>query len=362
MSTDLLIQSHKATGHLLKAIKNCLAEPNLEAVRVAAAYARWDGIGLISEELEAHLSRGGKFEFIYGAGNGVTTPDSLLYGLYLEELHPGQVFSYMVEDKYCNSIFHPKLFDFQYRGKNVSIVGSGNFTGGGLLRNTELALQVQAARGTRFEKRVSFAWKELKKLAEPVTVKRVRELMQGERAGSERNPNDGLIGNRRKPALKVGPKVAPKPLFRKALKIKSNAKKSRVLSKLSSISERPSRLYLQIFANETGGNVGSAGYQVQLPVATLSAYFGVGIDETKSAEFRFPKETIETNLTHFDNHTHRVRLRPILDIPRPAILIFDRVDDDTYKVRPERRGRYAKTLAEKCVEQSRAGARKWGFE
>lgn len=361
MTTRLLVQTHKETASLLEALKVCLAMPDLQGVRVASAYARWDGIGLVSTDLESLISRGGSFEFIYGAGNGVTTPDSLLYGLYLKELFPDQILAMFVEDKYSNSIFHPKIFDFLFPKYHLVIIGSGNFTGGGLLRNTEIAVQVRMPKGGELEKELNASWKKLKKLAEPVTPKRVRELVLGEKVGSEKDQHEGIPRTSRKPALKVGHRVAQKPLFQKVVDLKSSSKKSKILSKLDSLTEKPDKLYLQIFPNETGGNANSAGYQVQLPVATLAAYFGVGVAETKQAEFRFPNEIIVTNLTHFINNTHRVRLRPILDIPRPAILIFERIEDGIYKVRSERPGRYAKTLAEKCTQQSRVGSRRWGF-
>ncbi len=308
------------------------------------------------------ISRGGSFEFIYGAGNGITTPDSLHYGMYLDEIFPGKVLSLFVEDKYCNSIFHPKMFLFSYHDHTIAIIGSGNFTGGGLVRNTEIAVRVRAAHGSALEKQLDISWGKIKKLAEPVTSKRIREVMQGEGKGSEKDTRESIPRKSQKPALKGGPKTSPKPLFSKVITLNSANKKAKILSKLDSLTEKPDLLYLQIFENETGGNGTSAGYQVQLPVATLAAYFGVGTNETKKAEFRFPNETIEANLTHFENNTHRVRLRPILDIPRPAILIFKRIDDGVYQVRSERPTRYAKTLANKCTEQSRAGSRKWGFE
>lgn len=362
MAAHLLVQTHEETASLLTALKTCFAMPGLQGFRVATAYARWDGIGLISTEIEKLIGDGGAFEFIYGAGNGVTTADSLLYGIYLDDIFPGKVSSFLVEDEYCNSIFHPKLYLFSFPDHIVALVGSGNFTGGGLVRNTECAIQVSAPKGSALEKKLNASWKKIKKLAEPVTPKRVRELMQGERKGSETDWREGVARNSGKPALKGGPKVSPKPLFQKVIELNSPTKKSKILSKLDSITDKPNRLYLQIFPNETGGNAASAGYQVQLPVATLAAYFGVGADETKKVEFRFPRETIETNLTHFENNTHRVRLRPILDIPRPAILIFDRIEDGIFQVRSERPSRYAKTLGSKCTQQSRAGSRKWGFD
>lgn len=280
----------------------------------------------------------------------------------MKELYPSRVIALLVEDKFANSIFHPKLFAFKFPAFSIAVVGSANLTGGGLVRNSEVAVQIQGSAGGTLEQNLDAVWDKLVHLALPVTPKRVRELMQGENAGSEADQREGLPKGTGKPYLKTGPNTAPKPLFKKVLNLKSPTKKAKILSKLDSISEKPARLYLQIFASETGGSAGNPGYQVQLPVATLAAYFGVGETQTKKAEFRFKNETVETNLTHFENHTHRVRLKPILQIPRPAILIFERVAEDVYDVRPVRASRYSKALASKCTQQSRAGSRRWGFE
>lgn len=362
VGASFVVQTHSETASLFNALKSLLNKPDLQRVRIATAYARWDGIGLISNQLEQMVAQGGKFEAIYGAGNGVTTPDSLLYGLYLKELYPASVLALLVEDRFANSIFHPKLFAFKFPAFSIAVVGSANLTGGGLVRNSEVAVQIQGPTGGALEQDLDATWDKLVQLALPVTPKRVREIMKGENAGSEADQRESLPKGTGKPYLKTGPKTAPKPLFKKVLNLKNAKKKSKILSKLDSISDKPARLYLQIFATETGGSAGNPGYQVQLPVATLGAYFGVGETQTKKAEFRFRDETVQTNLTHFDNHTHRVRLKPILHISRPAILVFERVAEDVYEVRPVRPARYATSLASKCTQQSRAGSRRWGFE
>ncbi len=47
-----MVQTHNETASLFKTLKSLLIKPDLQRVRIAAAYARWDGIGLISNELE----------------------------------------------------------------------------------------------------------------------------------------------------------------------------------------------------------------------------------------------------------------------------------------------------------------------
>jgi len=115
---------------------------------------------------------------------------------------------------------------------------------------------------------------------------------------------------------------------------------------------------------ETGGQGDgkNRGYQIQLPVATLAAFFGVGQNESKEASFRFATDTVKVHLTHFGNNTHRVRLRPLQNIARPAIVVFERIGGSKYSCSIVPTKDYAKIVARKCREQTRTGARKWGLE
>ena len=78
--------------------------------------------------------------------------------------------------------------------------------------------------------------------------------------------------------------------------------------------------------------------------------------------FRFVDENLSVHLTHFENNTHRVRLRPLRDIQRPAIVVFRRVGTDDYECSIVPGKDYKKVLATKCTEQTRKGARRWGME
>jgi len=355
-------QTPHGPNQLFKRIATLLQTDNLQRLRIAVAYARWDGIGLFARQLEEFLDEGGEFQSIYGVGNGVTTPDSLLYSLYLQELYKKHTYAGAIEDEYANSIFHPKFFEFRFAERSVVIVGSANLTGGGLLRNTELSVEIETPHGDPLEREIDEAWKSMRAGSEELTLKLVRKLKNESDLASERDRGEDR-GKASKPWLKVKAKASPKPLFKKVLNLATPAKRSKLFAKMDPLTIRPQRLYLQILAYETGGQGDDhPGYQIQLPVATLATFFGVGQNETKEATFRFPGEIVTTHLTHFGNNTHRVRLRPLRDIDRPAIVIFHRVDDDEYKCSVVPPRNYAKVLAAKCTEQLRTGARKWGLE
>lgn len=198
------------------------------------------------------------------------------------------------------------------------------------------------------------------RLSGGLTLKKIRELKQKNTSGSELDPEAGAPSG--KPYIKHTKVTAKKPLFLKILDVEEPAIRHALLADSDALTEKPQRLYLQILEYETGAQqTGGAGYQVQLPVATLAAFFGVAPDQTQKASFHFGSEVIDVSLTHFENKTHRVRLKPIQNIPRPAIVIFERLLKKEYKCSIVPPNKYAETLAAKCTEQTRAGARLWGL-
>lgn len=362
LAVDLRHQITNTSEHLYKRLNALLATPNLKRVRIAAAYARWDGIGLIATSLETLLKAGGEFQCIYGVNNGVTTPDSFLYSLYLRELYSRHTYSGSVEDKFANAIFHPKFFEFKFADRVVAIIGSANLTGGGLVRNTELCLEVDLQSGHPLITRLETAWDDLKAESDPITITAIRALRANQKLSSESAAETSRPNKEAKPVLKTSAQAAPKPLFEKFLGVQKSTKKTVLLKKLDPLTQKPKKLYLQILETETGGQGGHEGYQIQLPTATLPAYFGVGPDEGKYATFHFGSEVIKTHFTHFYNNTHRLRLKPILNVQRPAVLEFERVGPDEYRCKMIPKKNYATVLASKCTQQTRANARRWGME
>jgi len=362
----LISQTYEGDTRFYSQINEILTADGLKKVCFAVAYARWDGLGLISEKLEEFLRSGGILETAYGFDNDVTSPDSFLYGLYLKEVYQGNVYCAAFEDKYRNAIFHPKLLLFEGEDQFVAIVGSANLTGAGLSRNIELGTRIEVRRGSKTANNLEEAWSYVKSSAVEVDILFVRSMKEQNRLKQESDSvGRGRPGSSRgeKPSLSVGAKTAPKPLFEKVLDIENPRKRDSVLRKLDPLSKRPSRLYLQILAGETGApNSSAMGYQIQLPVATLSAYFGVGPAQTKKVLFHFDSEDIRVDLTHFKNNTHRVRLRPLRDVPRPAIVIFERNGPDEFSCSIVPQKDYRRILSKKCNQQTRAGARRWGLE
>ena len=320
---------------------------------------------MIAENLEKYLENGGNYETIFGVENGITTPDALLHCLYLGSIYKNYRYYGGIEPKFANSLFHSKFFDFSFADHRVLIVGSANLTGGGLERNSEFLVKIVTPTKHAFSKSMDEEWARLKLAAVKISPAKIQTWATSNNGGSEKGKDESASPSKSLPYLPSNLKKPKKPVFTKFLGPGKKVAKAEILKAANTLSEKPSTLYLQILAYETGGSGGvngSQGYQVQLPVAVLSTYFGIGKNESKEISIKFPNELIITNLTHFSNNTHRLRLKPILAVNRPNILIFKRIGTDAYSANFVGLKRYDSVLKKHCIEQSRSGARKWGME
>ena len=363
-SVALLAQSTGARPYTCGRLNALLRRPGLRRFRAAVAYARWDGVGLISRRLESFLHAGGEFQSIYGVANGITTPDSLLYSLYLQQLYPsGHTYAGGIEDAYANATFHPKFFEFEYAAHTVAIVGSANLTGAGMSRNTEMGFEIDFPKGHPLQAQLDAAWSTMRAASKAVDLPLIRHSKDAGGLGSENRKSETRSDKADKPRISTGVATSPKPLFNKVLGLENTPKKTRILAQLDTLSQRPKHLYLEVLSYETGAqSADHQGYQIQLPAATLGAYFGVGDQQKTKVTLRFPGDNLTVHLTHFQNKTHRVRLRPLRDAPRPAIVRFARAGKDAYDCTILHGKRYEAALAKKCTQQTRKGARRWGIE
>jgi len=356
--TTLIWQNPARRGsHVYRLIQHHLDSSELIRFRVAVAYVSWGGLSLIADSLEKFLRKGKSLETIYGIENGVTTPDALLYSVYLQRQFANYKIAKSYRWNYIDSEFHPKYFEFEYPDHAVCVVGSGNLTGGGLAANHELATAIVSPIGSPLRRHLREWWSHYLSEGKTITPKMIRAMNATGRFGTERSQ---FKSHEKINSLRLRLPRAKKPLFQHILDdVGSSSTRHDVLADGDALTEKPSRLYLEILQNETGG-----GHQIQLPVATLGTFFGVGTGQSKKVHFVFPttSENVDVQLTHFENNTHRVRLRPLKDVPRPAIVVFERTQNsDHYDCRIVPPSRYASTLRQRCREQTRQDSRRWGF-
>lgn len=122
-------------------VARLLRDPAFNRVRVLMAFARGGGIGLLRDPLMEFLDRGGSGEAILGLDLGGTSPEALeaLLGLGVD---------CFVLGVRGDRTFHPKVYLFDGDAdEHAAIVGSSNWTAGGLDSNFEVCLRVDVRAG-----------------------------------------------------------------------------------------------------------------------------------------------------------------------------------------------------------------------
>lgn len=119
-------------------VKNGLIEA--DTTRIAVAFLKKTGLSLVKEQLNIALSKNANIEFVVGLDFKTTDYKALNE---LEKIkQDNKTFKYYCfgdkGDNYNPLIFHPKIYLFNSSNKFTSIVGSSNFTGGGLTTNFEV--------------------------------------------------------------------------------------------------------------------------------------------------------------------------------------------------------------------------------
>ena len=115
-------------------------------IDIAVAYCRMSGLSLVNDALVQFIERGGTLNIIVGidSSNGGTSREALTRLLNYKSLAPQRVnvaiCHFATEPGQPRHAFHPKIYAFHNEAQGKAIVGSHNFTRGGLQNNIEAAV------------------------------------------------------------------------------------------------------------------------------------------------------------------------------------------------------------------------------
>ena len=148
---------------LEKVIKNELIEA--DTVRIAVAFLKKTGLDLVKEQLNYALSKKTNIEFIVGLDFKTTDYRALNE---LENIKQNnKTFNYYCfgdkGDNYNALIFHPKIYLFNSSNKYISVIGSSNFTAGGLSTNFEVnTIFQETSKNYKYFSQLEAIYKEIK--------------------------------------------------------------------------------------------------------------------------------------------------------------------------------------------------------
>ncbi len=111
--------------------------------RIAVAFVSRDGLSLIERAIQDALLGGGVLEFLVGLDFQGTEPEALAFLFRKSAEYPGLKL-YCLASPRRASIYHPKLYLLKEGEQVTSLIGSSNLTVGGLRRNVEANLLLEA--------------------------------------------------------------------------------------------------------------------------------------------------------------------------------------------------------------------------
>ncbi len=345
-----IIHQTAAVSPLREELKNAFRGGRYTALRILVAYISWQGISLIHRELEKFHDDGNKISIIVGLGDGFSEPDALRY--LMQRLSKGQIFVFHVPVKHF--IFHPKIYIFSNRNKSLVLIGSNNFTMGGLFCNSEccVKLLIDHKKDDKSYKAINEIWNIYATPKYPFLRKNLRRiserLLSAYSKGRIIKPR---IARRGKTFDKIFPAIdIPLPdtfLFHKKKRVKKVTRDKKP-------KEDNNVLLLQIL-RETGAD----GTQVQIPREVVEEYFNIPTVGHQTIEIKFKGRVIRPAVvSHFPNYTHRISFPEIAKLYRPILMKFERIRNDFYLVELICGVKY-KRLIKKCTRQTRHMARKW---
>jgi len=313
------------------------------------AYVSWQGLQLIHKEIERFYDNGNKIFMIIGIGEGISEPDALRY--LMQRFTKAKIYVFHVPIKYF--AFHPKVYIFSNRQKSLILIGSNNFTSGGLLCNSEccVKLLVDHRKDVELFNSISRMWKMYATPMSPFHPKNLKKV----------NEKFLSVYSEKRKLLSRDKLLKSKKILAKLFPPIKQPKLIKILSTMEKRQGKPRKKISQnkIFLLQVLKETGAEGTQVQIPRLAIRHYFRVSVSGHQTIEIKFKNNHFRPAvICHFGNNTHRISIPEIAKFNRPLLIKFVRLDNESYLVMPIQGLQYKKLL-KKCTEQTRSGAKKW---
>jgi HKD family nuclease len=340
-----ILSQYAGNSPLYKVINEELVKKDVVEFKILMSYLNWGGLELIHENLEKFYDNGGKINFIVGLGNNADEIDVLKY---LKERMPKG--SYKVfNTSNSNFIFHPKLYYFKGKQKSSFILGSNNFTLGGLNSNSELSLKFDGESTMPEFKNILDVWLFYSNPKPPFSKKNLIEItkIQIDKLTKLKKSKDQN--------LNVDEYLSQIKDYFGEVKITQPEKRKKVKKQQPNnlVNEGLKDLFLQVL-EETGG-----GQQVQIPSIVANTYFSKKSIFPLTIQIKFKSNGYRpVVIQKFNNHTIRFNIHEISDLSRPLLLHFEKQDTNKFIMKALSEGEY-KSVIKKCTNQTRYGSKKW---
>ena len=366
-----LLHQHVGEGGMDERIAELLESGKYSSLRVLVAFAKGTGVGLVSPALERFIQEGGAVDVIVGLDMDGTSPDALesLVGL------GATVFVFGVKG---DRTFHPKvmIFDTDPPNEFAVVVGSSNWTPGGLDSNFEVALEVAAKRSAsaaarKLAEQVEELWRTYREPRAPlkaerhlkrVTTRKLARWSKDMPKGVAKTAPDQRKSTLAERVFSAVKESLPRKPLRRPPRRKDTAG---VITTASSPTAEsglgaalPKTLYLVVIGSET-----SRGGEIQVPTEALEEYFGVDPNDSLWVTFHHGDGEIERNRKvglYIGNKTYRLSSAKFARTRRPFILQLDRVGRDEFAVTFHLSRTRGYRTADKLATRGGGTSKRWG--
>lgn len=177
-----VINQYSGESPIVEIIRsNLLLQEKYKEFRCICAFVSFDGIFLIKEELNSFLERKNNVKWVFGLGGGLTSRETFEYLKSLKEKYSKEIEIKIIVG---TGIFliHPKIYWFKNNRQHVIIIGSSNFTSGGLLTNFETSLEIYLEESSQEDRKIisqfENLWNYYYKPHVPLTKENIKDISE----------------------------------------------------------------------------------------------------------------------------------------------------------------------------------------